>query len=44
VAAHYEQFSEQFKRGGTSKDEFVGTFKTRQKADPSFTAAKYLKT
>jgi hypothetical protein len=42
VSAHWERFSEAFKSGGTSKEEFVGVFKTRQKADPMFTAAKYL--
>ncbi len=42
VEAHYEQFSEQFRRMATTKEEFVGAFKARKKANEALTAEQFL--
>ncbi len=42
VEAHYEQFSEQFRRMATTKEEFVGAFKARKKTNEALTAEQFL--
>lgn len=42
VEQHYEQFSEQFSRAGTSKETLVKGFEIQRKTQPRLTAKEYL--
>ena len=42
VEAHYERFSENFKKLGTKKDGLVAGFKAARKADEELTAEEFL--
>jgi hypothetical protein len=42
VEAHYETYSEQFAKYGTSKEDLVGAFESRRKQDPGLTAERFL--
>ena len=43
VKEHYERFSEDFRRMGTTEEELTKAFEAAQKRDPDLTAAKFLK-
>jgi hypothetical protein len=42
VEAHFESFSEDFQKCGTTKEELVGAFKNRAKREPGLTAERFL--
>ena len=43
VEAHFEAYSESFRKVGTTKEDLVGAFKARRKDDPKLTAERFLK-
>ena len=43
MEAHFEAYSESFRKVGTTKEDLVGAFKARRKDDPKLTAERFLK-